>query len=60
MIVARPVSGVHHSIRPKANEAVIQRTVVCDSANVARCINDCSNMLVDDEHHQKELAETRV
>jgi hypothetical protein len=53
------VSGAHHSIRPKANADVIQRTVVCDSANVSACINDCSNKLADDVHQRNRTASAR-
>jgi hypothetical protein len=28
---------------------VIQRTLVCVSANISACINDCSNKLADDD-----------
>jgi hypothetical protein len=32
---------------------VIQRTLVCVSANVSVCINDCSNKLADDDHTRR-------
>jgi hypothetical protein len=47
-IATRAVSDAHHSNRPKTNAEVIQRTLVCDSANIGARINDCSNKLVDD------------
>ncbi len=39
---------------------MIQRTLVCVSANISACINDCSNKLDDDDHHQKEPASSAL